>query len=261
MKCKVLLYGHIITLIFMLSVSSTMAQVCCVSDATSGYPYLDYWPDGSVNAWDFGALKSEWGNDCVVCRAPVPRTGQTTSYVTGDDGDLRMGIEWPEPRFTANVDNNGDGDCDDDGETCDGTVTDNLTGLIWLKNASCNYDTYTQPTNWFDAVSFCNGLASGYCGITDGSSAGDWRLPNRFELESLLDLQYILPALPNTAGTGQWIEGDPFNNVQIYDSYWTGSHYANYMAGSSWYTNIQLGDSTGDMKFNNHYVWPVRPDN
>ncbi|MGC2063762.1 MAG: DUF1566 domain-containing protein, partial [Thermodesulfovibrionales bacterium] len=41
---------------------------------------------------------------------------------TGQDADLKPGVPWPNPRFT----NNGNG-----------TVTDNLTGLIWLKNASC----------------------------------------------------------------------------------------------------------------------------
>ena len=54
--------------------------------------------------------------------APVPKTGQTVSYATGDDGDLQKGVAWPDPRFTDNS---------------DGTVTDNLTGLIWLKNANC----------------------------------------------------------------------------------------------------------------------------
>lgn len=50
----------------------------------------------------------------------VPRTGQITSYAAGDDGDIQAGLSLPEPRFTDNG---------------DGTVTDNLTGLIWLKNA------------------------------------------------------------------------------------------------------------------------------
>ena len=54
--------------------------------------------------------------------SPVPKTGQTTSYATGDDGELEKGVAWPNPRFTDN--NNG-------------TVTDNLTGLIWLKHANC----------------------------------------------------------------------------------------------------------------------------
>ena len=54
--------------------------------------------------------------------APVEKTGQTTSYAAGDDGDLEKGVTWPSPRFTDNT---------------NGTVTDNLTGLIWLKNANC----------------------------------------------------------------------------------------------------------------------------
>ena len=50
--------------------------------------------------------------------APVPKSGQTTPYEPGDDGYLQRGAAWPNPRFS---DNN------------DGTVTDNLNGLIWLK--------------------------------------------------------------------------------------------------------------------------------
>ncbi len=41
---------------------------------------------------------------------------------TGQDGEYQKGIPYPDPRF---IDNG------------DGTVTDNLTDLIWLKNANC----------------------------------------------------------------------------------------------------------------------------
>jgi hypothetical protein len=54
-----------------------------------------------------------------------------------------------------------------------GTVTDNLTGLTWLKNANC-----FGPSSWFDAVAFCKALKNGQCGLADGSNPGDWRLPN-----------------------------------------------------------------------------------
>jgi len=54
--------------------------------------------------------------------APAPKTGVTTSYAAGDDGALKKGVAWPNPRFTDNS---------------NGTVTDNLTGLVWLKNANC----------------------------------------------------------------------------------------------------------------------------
>jgi hypothetical protein len=100
--------------------------------------------------------------------APVPKTGQTTSYATGDDGDLKKGVAWPTPRFTDN--NNG-------------TVTDNLTGLIWMKNANA----FGMRT-WAQALSDANGLHDdGINDLKDGSQAGDWRLPNRKELESLVD--------------------------------------------------------------------------
>ena len=38
------------------------------------------------------------------------------------------------------------------------------------------------------ALSYANNVANGVCGLSDGSRAGDWRLPNRNELTSLLDL-------------------------------------------------------------------------
>jgi len=47
----------------------------------------------------------------------LPKTGQTTSYRTGDDGDFQAGNAYT-PRF---VDNG------------DGTVTDNHTSLMWVK--------------------------------------------------------------------------------------------------------------------------------
>lgn len=50
----------------------------------------------------------------------IPQTGQTTSYAAGDDGAVRTGVAWPNPRFTDNGDQ---------------TITDNLTGLMWEKNA------------------------------------------------------------------------------------------------------------------------------
>ena len=63
--------------------------------------------------------------------APVPKTGQTISYGTRDDGDLQKGVAWPTPRFTDN--NNG-------------TVTDKLTGLIWMKNANAfGVRTWARP--------------------------------------------------------------------------------------------------------------------
>jgi len=150
--------------------------------------------------------------DCTpvsVAPAPVPRTGQVTCYDmagatencagTGQDGELQEGVAWPNPRFTDNG---------------NGTITDNLTGLIWLQNANC-----FGLRSWAQALSDANGLASSSCGLKDGSVAGDWRLPNRNELTSLLDLGTFEPALPS---------GNPFANVQFQTtSYWSSTTYAN----------------------------------
>ena len=179
--------------------------------------------------------------------APVPKTGQTTCYNasgntidcsgTGQDGDLKKGVAWPNPRFT---DNN------------DGTVTDNLTGLIWLKNANANNGRMT----WNAALDFANNLRSGNYGLSDGSQAGDWRLPNRFELRSLLDLQYYDPALSNTAGTEQWQEGEPFTNVQSF-YYWSSTTNSNEPS-YAWVVLLGYGSVEFDSKRDSDYVWPVR---
>ena len=78
----------------------------------------------------------------------------------------------PEPRFIDNK---------------NGTVTDRLTGLIWLKNTRC-----FGMMDWKDAQQAAKSLKNGDCGpdpalmLSDGSSAGDWRLPTIKELYSLI---------------------------------------------------------------------------
>lgn len=139
----------------------------------------------------------------------------------------------------------------------DGTVTDNRTGLIWLKNANC-----FGQINWYEAMTAVADLANGQCGLTDGSFAGDWRLPERIEVLALLDERYEYPALGNAAGTGQWEEGDPFFDVQP-GSYWSATGYENY-SNAVWlvffsqgymlyYANNSFAGKTGFCS-----VWPVR---
>ena len=165
----------------------------------------------------------------------VEKTGQTTSQSTGDDGNLTMGVAWPNPRFTDNS---------------NGTVTDNLTGLIWLKNANA-----FGLRNWATALTDCNTLNSGEHGLSDGSVEGDWRLPNVKELQSLIDWAYYGPALSNAAGTAKWTSGDVFSGVQS-DFYWSSTTYANFTT-YAWRVDFDDGCVDG-MRVDDSYVWPVR---
>ena len=142
----------------------------------------------------------------------------------------------PNPRFTDN--NNG-------------TVTDNRTGLIWLKNANC-----FGIKNWDEAIDKAAALHSGECGLTDGSSKGDWRLPTKEEWETFIDPNYFDPALSNAAGTGKWSEGDAFNNVQS-DYYWSSTTHDTF---TSFARNMYMYDgSVGHgLRTNSTYVWLVR---
>ena len=92
--------------------------------------------------------------------APVEKCGQTVSYGPGDAGEWQKGVAWPDPRFTDNQ---------------DGTATDNMTGLTWMKDTFC---WPAKDTTWYDSLDYCNALADGQCGLSDSSAPGDWRLPN-----------------------------------------------------------------------------------
>ncbi len=170
--------------------------------------------------------------------APVEKTGQTQTYEVGDDGTLRKGEALPTPRFTDNS---------------DGTVTDNLTGLIWDKDANRS----SSQITWASALSVCNNLADNEDDLTDGSSAGDWRLPNIKELQSLIHFGFYSPALSNTSGTGKWTtDGDPFSNVWS-SYYWSSTGNA---SNSSYAWNVSLGSGYVNYydKSYGSYVWCVR---
>ena len=111
---------------------------------------------------------------------------------------------------------------------------------------------------WTEALTWSNNLAAGKCGLTDGSSVGDWRLPNVRELQSLVHYGVVSPAVPNTAGTGKWTTaGDPFTGV-LSAGYWSSSTRATDTA-SAWSVVMYDGDVDNGVKTSNTgYVWPVR---
>ncbi len=169
--------------------------------------------------------------------APVEDTGQAGCWNapgnpigcsgTGQDGELQRGVDWPSPRFTDNG---------------NGTVTDNLTGLIWLQLANC-----FGLRTWEQALSDANGLMSGQCSLTDASVPTDWRLANIKELLSLVDYGESNPALEL---------GHPFTSVQS-SFYWSSSSYVPNPS-NAWLVLMSNGSDDNFSKTSLSSVWPVR---
>ena len=195
----------------------------------------------------------------------LPKTGQVLCYGTGasatvqncsgtaQDGELRKGVAWPVPRFTDNL---------------DGTITDHLTGLQWLKDANCldtNYPSYDAASNggghglatWASALAFVAGINAGTYPLCGAGTTG-WRLPNINELASL-------------SGTGRDQSLDlmnapiGFTHVQSGFGYWSSTTSAwPYMFGNdppyyAWALSFlsSIPDSIAQ-KDSVRWVWPVR---
>lgn len=166
----------------------------------------------------------------------LPQTGQTKCYdstgteidcsETGQDGDIKAGILWPNPRFTES------GDC----------VIDNLNSSMWSKNANLTNGTKT----WQEALDYVAAINSGQglCGYKD------WHLPNINELASLLN--------DGEADSATWLNNQGFMNAQ--SSYWSSTTYYNSeynSGGSAWIVNM-YGTIKYLLKSSAIYVWPVR---
>ncbi len=90
----------------------------------------------------------------------------------------------------------------------DGTVKDNVTGLIWQQSPDTNGDgsiTYTDKLTYSQAAAYCTNL----------SLAGhdDWTLPTIKQLYSLMDFRGIDPSGESGTSAGQ----TPFVNTTFFD--------------------------------------------
>jgi len=166
----------------------------------------------------------------------LPETGQKTCYDetgiaisctgTGQDGELKKGVTWPNPRFVSGTGT--EAEC----------VTDRLTGLMWPKNASL-----IGAKPWNEALRYSNNLT--LCGHSD------WRLPNIKELESLGNAE--------TTSVG-WLITEGFYNVHPGD-YWSSSFCAadpeNVWVVST-YGDANLHHRSAYNTAWYGYIWPVR---
>lgn len=158
------------------------------------------------------AIATIAGDDRLLTEINLPQTGQQNCFdsqgiiipcaATGHDGDTQIGIKWPDPRFSSNG---------------NGTITDNLTNLIWPQDWNTSA---AHLVTWQAALDHVNSLnAVSHLGFSD------WRLPNRNELKSLLHYGVTENRL--------WLT-DPaqgFSNVDD-QSYWSSTTYE-HITGSA----------------------------
>ncbi len=70
----------------------------------------------------------------------------------------------------------------------DGTVTDQGTGLVWMRDTpDRDDDGFPDPMGWSEAIGYCEGL--------EFAGHGDWRLPNIQELRSIVKYDTHDPAI------------------------------------------------------------------
>jgi len=112
-----------------------------------------------------------------------------------------------------------------------GTITDNITGLIWQKVP------YKDTLTWENALIYADSLT--LAGITD------WRLPNIKELQSLNDEKLMNPSIDT-------------NYIKIGNNrkYWASTTLPNHTT-EAWYINTSFGITTYDLKTAKDYVFCV----
>jgi hypothetical protein len=140
-----------------------------------------YWKIMTGDWWRVGLLVFVWlaapGIILAADWRPLPDTGQAKCYdINGKEmtcpavGQPLYGQDTQYQGVAPAYQDNGDQ-----------TVTDQNSGLIWMQA-----DDGTKRI-WQDAVAYCNGL--------DFAGQSDWRLPIKFELDSIVDYGRSYPAV------------------------------------------------------------------
>jgi len=162
----------------------------------------------------------------------LAQTGQTNSETKADDGELKLGVAWPSPRFTDNR---------------DGTLTDNLTGLMWVKDSFCanNFISGAATSIWQESIAFSialndHSLATPCKEYT--ARYEDWRAPNINELTSL-----FRAGLTNNTDISEWLfipddQSGAFSEIGIVaNSVWTSTSVA-ANPDQAWTVNLRTGE-------------------
>ncbi len=152
------------------------------------------------------------------------KTGQIISYENDDDGAFEKGYPRIGPRF---VDNG------------DGTVTDNATGLMWVKDPEEDPgEPFDSSMVWTTAIEASAAL--NFAGHTD------WRLPNIKELLSIADFGAQVPTIDSVF----------FPNTEN-EYYWSSTTYLG-LTTKAFAVYFRDGDIYYVVKDSNYFTRPVR---
>ncbi|MFA5924664.1 MAG: DUF1566 domain-containing protein [Methylococcaceae bacterium] len=123
------------------------------------------------------------GKTACVHITRLPDTGQTGNYTAtfGEDSDYTINP----PSYTDNR---------------DGTVIDNVTGLMWQKDSADGDADY----NWYQAAGVYNAtynpMTQNVCAAQRTGGHSDWRLPTKKELVGIVDYGVNYPAINSKFG-------------------------------------------------------------
>ncbi|MDD3267370.1 MAG: DUF1566 domain-containing protein, partial [Burkholderiales bacterium] len=167
----------------------------------------------------------------------------TTPYIylpaplEGSGSESNNGITWgvggaKNPRFTVG------GDC----------VVDNLTGLMWAKNANLFGESmpFANAAESVESMNTASGnIAYNLCGYSD------WRAPSVNELISLVNYG-------ENTNLSTWLISQGFANVQA-DRYWSSTiRDLTSSSDNNFMINFSTGLGTSRVRTDDGYIWPVR---
>jgi hypothetical protein len=215
-----------------------------VEDVPKSINMLYVWPVRSGQGWAIAEQPKTGQTSCYDSAGTVISCATTTAM--GQDGALQKGVDWPNLRFSTNADT---------------SVTDNLTGLVWVPNGNVMP---TRDSNWdMDGTTNDGGVTWQHAldyvaklNVENYLGHNDWRLPDVIELESLVNY--------GESNSATWLNAQGFTNVQVsFGNYYWSSTSSASDASTAWFVGMThclvLGyRKTNDILPDGLYVWPVR---
>lgn len=174
-------------------------------------------------------IKASAPASAAISTATLMKTGQTTSYRTGDDGDLEAGRA---TSFTVLAENNPFGNTN--------RFTDELGGQTYTNNIVIDWSTYngSNVLGYRRTVSGSNvtwnNAIDGALAVSIGSFTTGWRLTNYYEIVSIANFSI-----------SEGLNYSPFNISTL--SY------------SLWCSNTLLANTTYSFRYFAYHAWDYQP--